>query len=130
MKQFLVLFGKIIVVGDAAKGSDLIDGKARLFKEQARFLQPAFLYEIGGCGGKIFLEKGVQFRAGEMKGSAQSRNGQVFRNMFFDKRRHARVDALVIRGDERFQVFVSRAGVEDTDGGIDFVHGDDGQLFI
>lgn len=50
--------------------------------------------------------------------------------MFFDKRRHARVDALVIRGDERFQVFVSRAGVEDADGGIDFVHGEDGQLFI
>lgn len=130
MKQFFELFGKIIVVGDAAKGGDLIDGKARLFKEQARFLQPAFLDKIGGRRGKIFLEKGVQFRAGEMKGAAQGRNGQVFRNMFFDKRRYARVDALVICGDKCFQVFVSRAGVEDTDGGSDFVHGEDGQLFI
>lgn len=75
MKQFLVLFGKIIVVGDAAEYGDLIDGKARLFKEQARFLQPALLYEIGGRRGKIFLEKGVQFRAGEMKSAAQVRNG-------------------------------------------------------
>lgn len=70
MKQFLVLFGKIIVVGDAAEYGDLIDGKARLFKEQARFLQPAFFYEIGRRGGKIFLEKRVQFRSGEMKGTA------------------------------------------------------------
>ena len=110
------------------------DGKVRVLQKHARLLHSALFDEVRRRRAEIFFEEGVKFRAGKKKLSAQNGDGQFIREVLFDKCRDARVDArvdaLVIIAHERFEVLISRAGVQDMDGGIDLVHRQGGERLV
>ena len=76
-EHLLKLFGKIIIIGNAALLCDGADRKTGLFQKPASLLQPPFLDEIRrGCT-EVLFEQGIQFCAGEIKFLTQHGDGEI-----------------------------------------------------
>ena len=101
-----------------------------MLQQRARLLQPPRLDKFGGGGGKIFAEQRIQLYARKVEFAAEGVDGKLFFEVLFDIGGKAGVDAAVVVGNERFQVFIPRAGVEDMDGGVDLVFRHGGQPLV
>ena len=76
-EHLLKLFGKIIIIGNAALLCDGTNRKTGLFQKPASLLQPPFLDEIRrGCT-EVLFEQGIQFCAGEIKFLTQHGDGEI-----------------------------------------------------